>query len=234
MPIPATTGRLCRKINEMEIGDYIVVAVNNDIGGYLFGIDTTGYTERPVEGMQGSHSGYFWYGIKVDSGLIISDRVTTHTTSWDAQNTAKNIQGSTLSKEIEGITNMRIRSLTGGVAYADENGNLSLEDKGLGAFPTNNEWDKFIKGFPLSLIRDGASLEDIFHFESINTWCQETPISGTLTNASGDKAAITPTWRVRRGWDGRVGSAWKNFTCDQSTLSASNTGLRPVFEYKEV
>lgn len=236
MPAPATTGVLRTLIKDMKIGDYIVVAVNNSLGGYQFGINTSGYTERPVTGMSGSQSGYYWYGIKVDKGLIISDRVTTHTTSWDTQNTAKNIEGQPITPNggVDSISELRVRSLTGGVAYADANGNKILTDQGFGGWPTNNEWDRYIVNFPTGKIQSGKTSDDVFHMDrgvnpSIpNTLCQETPALGTVRVTDG--VVATNTTRTARIKSSAFPSS---FNLLSSSTSSDAFGFRPVFEYKE-
>jgi hypothetical protein len=111
-----------------------------------------------------------------------------------------------------------IRSLTGGVAYADANGNSSNSNLSLGAFPTNNEWEKYIVNFPIDKIQSGKTLDDVFHWSGIYTWCQDTPA-----------LAISPS--TSRRARGNSSSSWTA----NNTSSASNVayGFRPVFEYKE-
>ncbi|OME43863.1 hypothetical protein BSK59_33455, partial [Paenibacillus odorifer] len=70
---------------------------------------------------------------------------------------------------------MNIRSLTGGVAFADANGNGATTDLGYGMLPTNNEWDKYISNFPPSKIQLGKTLDDVFHWNGAVTWSQDTP-----------------------------------------------------------
>jgi hypothetical protein len=112
-----------------------------------------------------------------------------------------------------------IRSLTGGVAYADANGNKSTTDLGFGAFPTNNEWDKYIVNFPSELITNGKTLNDVFHWSGADTWCQETPMLSI-----GDS-----NYRVKRT-KGKIDGFNGNYA---SNLSGNTYGFRPVFHFKE-
>lgn len=220
MPAPATTGRLCTTIQEMQIGDYIYATVDSN-GNWVFG-DTLGKTELPVtavavDSSNKTHWNYYWYMIKVDKGLLISDRVWYHTVSWDALNGWKNIQGIPItSNQGNGI----IRSLTGGVAYADINGNKATTDQGYGAWPTNNEWDKYVVNFPASKIQAGKTLDDVFHALTIGTFTQDTP--SIALKASSE--------RIIRGGGNNI----KLFTNIGSSITRTDTGFRPVFEYKEV
>lgn len=113
-----------------------------------------------------------------------------------------------------------IRSLTGGVAYADANGNSSTTDKGFGAWPTNNEWDKYIVKFPHSKIQNGKTLDDVFHWQNIRTWTQDTAILA-IAGASSARSA--------RGYEDV-----QKFLSKGATAAEVQTGFRPVFEYKEV
>lgn len=128
-----------------------------------------------------------------------------------------------------GITEMQIfesagiiRSLTGGVAYADANGNSSTTDKGNGAFPVNNEWDKYIVNFPSDKIQDGKTLDDIFHINGVATWCQDTP---SIIMPSSQATA-----RVARGHTNIDGFGYNVSNIAIEPLSC----FRPVLQYKEV
>ncbi|MBB6282003.1 6-hydroxymethylpterin diphosphokinase MptE-like protein [Geobacillus subterraneus] len=100
---------------------------------------------------------------------LIADRVVQHSISWEELNKVGYIFGtSVLFGKHEGT----IRSLKGGFAFRDSNGNISLTDKGLGAYPLDNEWDKYV----LSINNDDV---DIFNILSgKQSWCQENPMSG--------------------------------------------------------
>lgn len=128
-----------------------------------------------------------------------------------------------------------IRSLTGGVAYVDENGNKSLTQVGdYGAWPTEtNEWDKYIVNFPEELIQEGKTLDDVFHWKKMFTWCQDTPIN----NAKYKSSTGGSDQRVRRGYgDTLIGDGFdspKRFGFGPSNQVTNDIGFRPVFEYKE-
>jgi hypothetical protein len=119
----------------------------------------------------------------------------------------------------------KIRSLTGGVAYADVNGNKSTVDLDFGAFPTNNEWDKYIVNFPMDKIQLGKTINDIFHWDGTATFTQDVPaISDNNT-------------RVQRGkytYNSKTyGSSEKSMIFNASSGAYNILGFRPVFEYKE-
>jgi hypothetical protein len=110
-----------------------------------------------------------------------------------------------------------IRSLTGGVAFADANGNSSTTDQSKGAFPTNNEWDKYIVNFPIDKIQVGKTLSDVFnHLSTPRTWTQDTPMLSL--GVSANRIARASTMLIPSG----------------STTINNSTGFRPAFEYKEV
>lgn len=224
MPVPATTGQLRTNISDMEIGDYIQI---HSMGtGRAYGIGSGSKTELPVVGVANGSTAhnYFWYMVKVAKGLLVSDRVWFHTYTWDALNTGKLIQGSPVSI---GSINGSMRSLAGGVAYADVNGNISLVDRGLGAWPTNNEWDSYIVNFPKDKIQIGKTLDDVFHWNGVRTWCQDTPIKNVV--GSNVVTSVDSTYRMIRS---HVSELSINVTTSNYTVSS--LGFRPVFEYKEV
>lgn len=231
MAVPATTGQLRERVEDMVVGDYIVWKYDITITGYIFGGSTSGYTEIAVTGhpLANMPSKYFWYAIKVDKGLLISDRVVSHTVTWDWLNSNKFVEGS--PRTISGISGV-IRCLSGGVLYADANGNKSNVDLGFGAFPTINEWDTYIVNFPSSKILSGNKLDDIFHYESNYTWCRETPITGSWKDFAGNTSSSSNSQRIGRGNLNRT--QWRNVSFAASSGSFTDWGFRPVFEYKEV
>lgn len=225
MGVPSTTGNLVTSLDGMKTGDYIVckyVATASTVGTFSeLGISAA--VEIPVLGSN-VPNGTFYF-VKSAKGLLIGDRVVQHTFTWDAMNTGKIIQGKPTTL---GTTNGVIRSLTGGVAYADTNGNMSLTDKSLGAFPTNNEWDRYIVNFPTDKIQSGKTLDDVWHFNGIHTWCQDTSINNMI-NPYQTSVIGSNIQRILRG------SLNVKLTANvASNSSGIDRGFRPVFEYKEV
>ncbi|GAB6930073.1 hypothetical protein JCM10914A_40560 [Paenibacillus sp. JCM 10914] len=221
MPIPATTGILRSRIQDLSIGDYIYGFYDKSIS--TWGIGEAKGVEYPLEGMPATSfdTGYFYY-IKVDIGLLVADRIIQNTQSWNTLNqSSKVIQGRT---EVFGGVKGSFRSLTGGVAYSDVNGNLSLSDMGLGGWPSNNEWDKYIVNFPTEKIQFGKTLDDVFNWSPLFTWTQDTPTIGLVIGST----TVTNAFRTFRGR-----TTVNHFSGNLSNNSAS-VGFRPVFEYKEV
>ncbi|MCR8641565.1 hypothetical protein NV379_02745 [Paenibacillus sp. N1-5-1-14] len=214
MSVPATNGKLRASLKGMKIGDYIVCKYVGQPNGNLGTFSELGAStanEIPIV-LPGISNGSFYF-IKVAKGLLIADRVV-HSTSWESLNVAKLIQG------LPWLTGSIIRSITGGVAYADANGNISTTDKGFGAFPTNNEWDKYIANFPIQLIQNGKTSDDVFNWSKAITRCQETPIL----------SIVASSYRVARPYDSKKVMSWGNYV---TSASFQGHGLRPVLEYKE-
>jgi len=132
-------------------------------------------------------------------------------------NAALGIAQLELLEQVPNIGQGIIRSLTGGVAYADANGNKSTTDQGYGGWPTNNEWDKYIVNFPQELIQPGKTLDDVFHYNKVYTFTQDTSFLGNI-------------YRTCRGNNNNVKSFLPN---TDATLINYNRGFRPVFEYIE-
>ncbi|WP_434752018.1 hypothetical protein [Paenibacillus amylolyticus] len=238
MAVPATTGQLRERVEDMVIGDYIVWKYDSTITGYIFGGSTSAYTEIAVTGhpLANMPSKYFWYAIKVDKGLLISDRVVSNTVSWDKLNSLKLIQG--ISITISGNYG-KLRSLTGAISYTDVNGNPRLTNNGSGFFPENSEWDKYIIGFLDEKIQVGKTLNEVFHHkENAVTWCQDVPIIGINHPIPG--GAPNPSTNVARVHRGII--TYSGSTADFNFATSSwdlvwngiTQGFRPVFEYKEV
>lgn len=360
MPVPATTGQLRTKVSDMQIGDYIscnYVASSGAVGAFSNFGGIAG-TEIPVTG-SATPNGSF-YLVKIDKGLLCSDRVVQSGITWDALNIGKLIQGlpslyadlqnlePTLSEasplvvasveyapapawrmfdntsahydsnttsngnvvidlssvqtikaikmtalagyrggtgsiafygstdkvnwtliqsalgtnftsdtyiyEFPNEINARyvkmtftseiwisemeilnysykitVRSLTGGVAYADADGNPVLTDQNKGSFPTNNEWDRYIVNFPASKIQAGKTLNDVWHFgtstTNIGTLCQDTIMNGISNGAN----TTNNDRRTNRGF-----SSYNSLHLPASKTSLATIGFRPVFEYREV
>lgn len=216
MPIPATSGVLRTKIADMKVGDYAKVTVDGTalgLSNYLRDFGTSTQTEIPLAGHSSNAIGSAYF-VKVDKGLLVCDRVVRNTIAWDILNSSKLIQGMTIT--LDGISGI-IRSLTGGVAYADANGNSSTTDQSKGAFPTSNEWDRYIVNSTL----DGkitAGDDNVWHWSGINTWCQDTPSVSII-------ASTNRTWRGN--------TALNRYSYQVSSTSNTAHGFRPVFEYKE-
>ena len=125
---------------------------------------------------------------------------------------------------------LMIRSITGGVAYLDANGNPSTTDQGLGAYPSNNEWDKYIVNSNLGgAITPGDN--NIWNINDIWSWTLNTPITGTWTPSIGSPTAAANTSRIGRG--NLNASSFPDVWFGASTGYATTVGFRPVLQYIE-
>lgn len=216
MGVPLSKGSLRTKIDDMLIGDYIVcnyTATSGAVGTFSNFGGTAG-TEIPLANSINSPNGSF-YLIKADKGLLIADRVIQTNITWDTLNTGKVVQGKPQTfNQTTGI----IRCLTGGVAYANTNGNSSTAKSVFGNFPKNNEWDKYIVNSTLNGTIKAGDIA-VWNYNLTRSWVQETPI-----------LAINPnTYRMTRGYTDTV------YDC-LPYISTSNNGVdgfRPCFEYVE-
>jgi hypothetical protein len=120
-----------------------------------------------------------------------------------------------------------IRSLTGGNSYLGSDGKASLTDKGLGAWPVNNEWDSYIVNSDLGgTITPGD--DAVWHW-GLASWVQDTAINGTI-NIDG-YAAINSSRFVRGS--NAVFNELKGIAFGPSSSSGTSYGFRPVLEYPE-
>lgn len=220
MPIPKTRGILRTKIEDMEIGDYIIFGyITGSIT--IFEVGTSTRIEMPVTGNgQGSGKTESAYFVKVSKGLLISDRICAHTVTWDLLNSSKNIQGKPTTLGINPVNGV-IRSLTGGVAYADANGNAVIAPNANSyKFPSNNEFDKYIVNSNLNGTV-APNDDNVWHHVDVFTWCQDTPMLSLGAS----------NLRVSRASNLNTGVT-KGFGIPLSS-TADVRGFRPVFEYNE-
>lgn len=119
--------------------------------------------------------------------------------------------------DINTNNSITIRSMSGGCAYSDVNGNMSLTDKSLGAWPTNNEWDKYIVNSDLKG-KITKNDDNIWHHKVLNSFAKETPINNCNR---GDNYIAINTSRVVRYFSSF--SYWYK----SSDVSTSG-GFRPV------
>jgi hypothetical protein len=123
----------------------------------------------------------------------------------------------------------KIRSLTGGNAYLGTDGKASFVDKGLGAWPPNNEWDRYIVKSDLGgkiVAGDDAVWHRNINAGFARTWCSDTMINGIVTSAG----TAGPGLRVYRAYfDNNPNS----MACFPSGSIDSRFGFRPVLEYPE-
>ena len=121
------------------------------------------------------------------------------------------------------------RSLSGGCIYLGADGNPSPTDKGLGAWPPDNEWDRYIANSSLNgKIEPGDN--KVWHHEIKASYVQETP--------SNNMRDITNTlqggynYRMHRGYkDGYQPKASVRTHFAVNTTADANIGFRPVLEY---
>lgn len=115
-----------------------------------------------------------------------------------------------------------IRSLSGGVAFADQLGNKASSDGNVGGWPIVNEWDTYIRKSNLNG-KITAGDDAVWHFSTTGTWCQESPILSMQYNST----TATSSHRIVRGG----GVASRIYFAANSP--SSTIGWRPVIEYAE-
>lgn len=155
-----------------------------------------------------------------------SNHATLYNHIWDAPN----------YRDISNPMNrMKFRSLSGGCIYADENGNPSFTDKLQGAFPTNNEWDTYIKKSTL----DGkieAGDNNIWNYNKCFSFTKGSPMLGQWVNRAGvlQSTVATASGRMGRGNDNRTDNEWKDLMNVDGTYLGVIIGFRPVLEFIEL
>lgn len=171
----------------------------------------------------------------VADGTKLAIQIGVGTYNYSANNIYKNItikQGSQPTKLVKfGEKEGLMRSPSGGIGYRNQYGiRTTKATEALGAFPINNEWDRFLLGF--NKIKEGMTLDDVFHHMNIWTFTNDIPALGSQVATDGTQASLTNVQRVIRGYEG-VDSKWKGFGGATSNVSGATSGFRPVFDYKE-
>ncbi|WP_053417650.1 discoidin domain-containing protein [Viridibacillus arvi] len=146
-----------------------------------------------------------------------------------------NVAGIYQFEVYEEYKNFIMRSLTGGVAYVDEDNNKTLIQSThvRGAWPINNEWDKHINNSEIG--REVKSLDkSIWNCGNSYTWTQDSPINGTFTENTGLTQMASSSSRVARGnKSGTVQTEYKDYNVLASNYVSERIGFRPVIEYRE-
>jgi hypothetical protein len=216
-------------LSDMQIGDCIIckyVATTSGSAGVFSELGTSTSAEIQLTGAS-TPNGLFYF-IKVDKGTLIADRNIQNSISWDTLNTAKYLEGKTTALE---LNNVLIRSISGGVAYLDASGNETTTNNNLGAYPSKNEWDKYIVNSDLTgKIIKGDN--NIWHWNNNSSYCIDatsngfvrTPFSYTVTNS---------TVRTIRGVSSETNGGIRGIGCVLSNDTSSSWGFRPVLNYIE-
>ncbi|AWI04149.1 hypothetical protein [Clostridium drakei] len=124
-----------------------------------------------------------------------------------------------------------IRSLSGGYAFSDANGNKSLTENSKGAWPVTNEWDKYIVNSDLGgKITSGD--DNIWHTILLSSWTKDTPLTATFTSKTGTSGSIDSTRRIVRA-NVNNSVTWSGVGFGISSQIASTGGFRPVLEFIE-
>jgi hypothetical protein len=125
--------------------------------------------------------------------------------------------------------NIKIRSLSGGNAYLDTDGKASLVNKNLGAYPSNNEYDKYIVNSDLNgKITPGD--DNIWHWQAApNQTSFDTPLKGLSDRGY---TVIDSSYRTHRG-SNKAASPINSLFVAASSLANDFCCFRPVLEYIE-
>jgi hypothetical protein len=126
--------------------------------------------------------------------------------------------------------NIKIRSLTGGNAYLNTDGKSSLIDNEIGAYPNNNEWDKYIVNSSLNgKITPGD--DSIWNWNLVaGSWCKDS----SILNLQNDPTHLaTNLSRSRRGINGAALITIKGMGYNAYSMVLPSIGFRPVLEYPD-
>jgi hypothetical protein len=124
-----------------------------------------------------------------------------------------------------------IRSMAGGTSYLNTDGTSTLTNKNLGAYPADNEWDKYIKKSTLNgkII---AGDDSIWHYRKLYSWCKESTLVGSWNDGLGNVVTTISSYKIARGYDDDT--AWKDVTFGTPNSASNITGFRPIITYGEI
>jgi hypothetical protein len=115
--------------------------------------------------------------------------------------------------------------------YSENNAHIglfsSLTDKGLGAYPDLNEWDKYVVSSNLEN-KIIAGDDNVWNWSNKQSWTKDIPNNGCKD--AGGTVTAGATHRVTRGISDAYGGL-KRFNIGVSTLVDASIGFRPVLEY---
>lgn len=131
MGAPATNGKLCTKLTDMSIGDYI--AANYEVtaqcvpGNFKSIGDNSDIAELSPDYLGTSGSGKFYF-IKVDKGLLIADRLIQRYTSAEEYNKKGRLTG-VFDQVLNGLVRTpTVSELRVYILYGTLNGNCKAYD----------------------------------------------------------------------------------------------------------
>lgn len=208
----------------------------------LIGSNTTGNRSPKSFTIQGSNDGSTWTTIDTrssETGWSIAEHrlyKTTNTAAYSKYRiyiTANNGDSSLelLKWYLYSNTSRKalVRSVSGGDYNANPNDSGSSVDYMRGAWPTNNEWDKYIVKSNLNgKITPGDN--DIWHWGKGGTmfsWAKETPMNG-FNGISNNNPN-----RVMRGTNSSTVFNVQGVGSTASSVVNTGIGFRPVFEILE-
>lgn len=227
MGAPASNGKLCTKVSDMLIGDYIkcdyVVSssADNAVGVFknIGNISTTEMRTIPILGA-GQINNYFYF-IKVDKGLLVADRRIQAYVSGKAYGDAGYITGKYISELGGSIRMLSYNEFLKYITNSNLNGNIIKQDV--------NVWNGEIG--TISSILWGPS-------SPISEFCQDR-INGNIKTQvfmdgtrDGNITAYHGGSTVYCSISGLVPmNSMLNIKSDGSAGEPSHLSFRPAFEY---
>ncbi|EPY09414.1 hypothetical protein [Paenibacillus alvei] len=230
MAKPNTDGIERDFILEMEVGDYIPMLVYENsqsafefVGGVSPWVGAgSKYVTMPEIDYSGaeinSARGVFYF-IKVDEGLLIADRVIKSIVSYNELKIShcNYIQGKAMT--ISGVYGY-MRCLSGGVGYINEQGKPESDASKaiLGAYPHDNEYDKYIVNSNLTGKIEACD-DGVWHHIKYKTITQCTDY-------------LDPALCITRGGNYNGLGLEKYDVARRSSYGIDRIGFRPVFDFR--
>ncbi|MCY9532526.1 MULTISPECIES: hypothetical protein [Paenibacillus] len=233
MAKPKTSGVERDFILEMEVGDYIPMRIyeySNNPFEFTGGVSPWGgagsnYLTLPeidYSGAEINNARGIFYFIKADEGLLIADRVIKTIISYNELKEKKDnnyIQGKAMT--INGVYGY-MRCLTGGVSQINDKGMLENDTNKaiLGAYPHDNEYDKYIVNSNLNGKIEACD-DDVWHHFKYKTITQSTHY-------------LDPAQCVARGGNNNGAGFELQDVSRRASTGNNRNGFRPVFDFRHL
>ncbi|MGS2778880.1 6-hydroxymethylpterin diphosphokinase MptE-like protein [Robertmurraya sp. GLU-23] len=210
-------------VSELQVGKRIrchYIAGQNEAGTFSnIGKESSSFI--PVDSEAKPNGDFYFIMVDEIDGkkILVADRNIQHSISWDQLHKQGYIFGKNVSL---GNHISKIRSLMGGIGFIDNNQELSMEDQGLGAFPIDNEWDKYIYLGTVVTLSNWNITE-----ACPQSWCQEIPVIGLIHPYSGE--VLSGTHEIKRVFRTKMNNG-AGLSYNISSQSVIYRGFRPVLE----
>jgi hypothetical protein len=218
-----------KKVTDLFLGNFIVSGASYSVKDYeLYGSNDNIDFTLILKGTQSNVSSYSRHSFDaVEYSYYRLNLLNSYYASINnvgVYQMALGVHSSTMGN------NVKIRSLSGGNAYLGTDGKASLAYGSIGAYPINNEWDRYIVKSDLGgKISPGDN--NIWNWkDTVFSWCDDTLTNGFV---SAENGTANNSWRAARCDHPLVSHVVDAMNGITSSHVSQYIGFRPVLEYPD-